>query len=291
LSALPLAYVLHHLRREVPEWILHLLLLTGTLIVLLAVAADPVPTTMVATSSFLIWVTVYASAFFPLRDAVVHGVIAGVGFGLVLHLNPVPQDSAVWITIMGTAGVAGFIVGWFARRLRSTAATDVLTGLPNRQAFESLLVTEIDRAERSNAPLAVALVDVDDFKTVNDTRGHQAGDRVLAALPRQWRTELRAHDVIARYGGDEFVVLLPNCPLDDAEDVLTRMSRAGTPTCSVGVVTLAWGEDPTMLLTRADDALYRAKSQQAVVRSDRSLPIEHAVGGSARQAHPAAAGR
>jgi diguanylate cyclase (GGDEF)-like protein len=290
-SALPCALFLHHFRRRISERMLHALLLVGTVIIVAATATDPVPTTMVASSAFLIWVTIYASAFFDLRGAVAHGVLAGVAFGLVLHLHPVEQDAAVWIIIMGTAGVAGFVVGWFARRLRSLAATDILTGLPNRQAFESTLTNEIARAERANTPLAVALVDLDNFKAINDSEGHQAGDRVLAELPGRWCRELRAHDVLARYGGDEFVVLLPNCPLDDAEDALDRMSRAGHPTCSVGVATLAWGENPEMLLARADAALYRAKSQRASVCSDRSVPTDQAVGGSYRPAHPAGSAR
>ena len=288
LAGLPCALFLSHFRQRLPEWMLHALLLAGTLIVLTATAVDPVATTKVASASLLIWVTIYASAFFCLRDAVAHGLVAAIGLGVVLHLRPIDQGETVWILIMGTAGVAGFVVGWFARRLRSLAATDVLTGLPNRQAFEAMLAVEIDRAERADTPLALALVDLDGFKAINDSQGHQAGDRVLARLPGDWSQELRAHDVLARYGGDEFVVLLPNCPLDDAEDALDRMSRAGGPACSIGVVTLAWGESPEQILARADATLYQAKTQRAVVRTDHSVPTDLAVGGSGRAPHPIA---
>lgn len=291
LAALLCAWVLHRFRQQIRPWMLHVLLLGGTLIVLSAVAVVTEPPVAVAGSAYLIWILVYASAFFDHRAAVAHGVVAGVGLWLALQVGDLEHAAAVWLIIMGTAGVAGFVVGWLSRQLQRLASTDVLTGLPNRQAFETMLVAEIDRAERENAPLAVALVDVDDFKSINDQHGHLAGDRVLARLPTAWRTELRSHDILARYGGDEFVLILPNCPLDDAEDVLTRMSRTGDPTCSVGVVTLAWGEDSEAVLARADTALYRAKSDRAVVRSDRSVPIELAVGGSPRLAHPAGASR
>jgi diguanylate cyclase (GGDEF)-like protein len=291
LISLPCALFVHHFRQRLPGWMMHVLLLAGTVLVVTATATDPVPTTMVASSALLVWVTVYASAFFDLRDAVAHGLLGAAGFAVVLYFRPIGQDVAVWLLIVGTAGVVGLVVGWFARRLRSLAATDALTGLPNRQAFKSILSNEIDRAERANTPLALALVDLDDFKAINDSDGHQAGDRALARLPERWGRELRAHDVLARYGGDEFVVLLPNCPLDDAEDALGRMSRAGWPTCSAGVVTLAWGENPEVLLARADAALYQAKSERAGGRADRSVPSEQAVGGSSRQAHPAGATR
>ena len=291
LAALPCAWFLHYFRHRLPEWVLHALVVVATGLIVAATATDPVPTTTVAISSLLIWITVYASAFFRVRAAVAHGILAATGLAVVLRIEPVEQHVAVWLLVVGTAGVAGFVVGWFARRLRSLAATDVLTGLPNRQAFDTMLAAEIDRAQRSDAPLAVALVDLDDFKSINDTSGHQAGDQVLAALPEQWRQELRAHDVLARYGGDEFVVLLPNCPLDDAAEVLGRMGRAGRPTCSVGVAALAWNESPETLLARADAALYQAKSEQAVVRADHSVPTEHAVGGTGRQTEPVANSR
>ncbi|MEL7207663.1 MAG: GGDEF domain-containing protein, partial [Actinomycetota bacterium] len=182
LLGLPCGLYLHHQRGRVPEWLLHGLLLTALLIVVSAVAVDTTPTTKVANSTFIVWICIFASAFFSVRHAVVHGVIAGAALGTVFHLMPLEQDAAVWIIIMGTAGVAGFVVGWFSRQLRLLAATDPLTGLPNRQSFESMMQSEIDRAERSNTPLAVALVDLDDFKAINDTEGHLAGDRVLAGL-------------------------------------------------------------------------------------------------------------
>jgi diguanylate cyclase (GGDEF)-like protein len=283
ITALVAARVVDHYRGRIAEWMLHVLLVAGLAVIIAVVAVDPVPTTMVASSAFLIWVAIYAGVFFNPPAAVAHGVLAATAFGLTLHFNPVANDAAVWIIMMGTAGVAGLVAGWLARQLRTLAATDALTGLPNRQALEARLESEIDRARRSNTPLAVAMVDLNDFKSINDRQGHHAGDRVLEAVPAQWQPELRAHDVLARYGGDEFIVLLPDCPLDDAEDVLLRMSRAGNPGCSIGVVTLAWGEQPEAVVARADAALYEAKLQHVAVRADRSVPSDAAVGGRARQ--------
>jgi diguanylate cyclase (GGDEF)-like protein len=153
------------------------------------------------------------------------------------------------------------------------ASTDLLTGLPNRQAFETLLPREMARTARNASSLCLALVDVDGFKVINDTHGHQAGDEILAALPKQWGPTLREGDLLARVGGDEFVVLLPDCGLIDAVVVLERMRMASHPSCSVGVAALVPGESPDKLMARADRALYSAKRSGAarVVPADTPL--------------------
>jgi diguanylate cyclase (GGDEF)-like protein len=147
-------------------------------------------------------------------------------------------------------------------RLEAIARTDDLTGLANRRAGEELLPTELARARRDDAPLCVAMLDLDRFKAYNDEHGHQAGDRLLKAAAGTWRGSLRATDVLARYGGEEFVVVLPRCALEDALLLLARL-RAATPedqTVSAGLALWDGEEVPEALVARADEALYEAKN-------------------------------
>jgi diguanylate cyclase (GGDEF)-like protein len=107
------------------------------------------------------------------------------------------------------------------------------------------------------------MVDIDGFKPFNDTHGHQAGDELLRATAGAWTEVLRATDLLARYGGDEFLLLLPDCPVDEAMVVIDRM-RAATPgelTCSVGLTSSNGEEEPQGVLSRADRALYDAKRE------------------------------
>lgn len=147
------------------------------------------------------------------------------------------------------------------RRLRHLAEHDPLTGVPNRRAWEAQVPQAIADAERTGAPLGLALLDLNDFKAVNDTLGHDAGDRVLREVAASWRSQLREGDLLARLGGDEFAVLLPDCGegnlLELARRLRTSLRYEGG--CSVGAVTRQPGEGPDDLVRRADAALYRDK--------------------------------
>ena len=148
-------------------------------------------------------------------------------------------------------------------RLEAVARTDELTGLANRRAWDEELSRELARARREQQPVCVAMLDLDHFKRFNDDHGHQAGDRLLKELSATWREVLRPTDVLVRYGGEEFVVLLPNCELETGIEVIERL-REATPqgeTCSAGVVCWDGSESPDALVSRADGALYRAKRE------------------------------
>ncbi|MBJ7332007.1 MAG: PAS domain S-box protein [Solirubrobacteraceae bacterium] len=147
------------------------------------------------------------------------------------------------------------------RRLRHLAEHDPLTGVPNRRAWDVQVPQAIQDATVSGQPLALALLDLNDFKAVNDTLGHDAGDRVLREVAASWRGQLRETDLLARLGGDEFAVLLPDCAEGDLLDLARRLrgGLAYEPGCSVGAVTWHPGESAEDVLRRADEELYRDK--------------------------------
>lgn len=154
-------------------------------------------------------------------------------------------------------------------KLGQLAQRDPLTGLLNRRGLDAVFKSALAVAHRSGRPLAVAMVDIDHFKRINDQHGHDVGDAVLVALARLIKKRVRQADVVARFGGEEFVVVLPDTNLDGAEQLAQLLVEAvasheqppyGRVTISVGVAE-ASGEatDLTELLQRADAAMYRAK--------------------------------
>lgn len=157
--------------------------------------------------------------------------------------------------------------------LRLEATRDHLTGLWNRRMILDNLHRELRRAAHENRPLAVVMVDIDHFKIVNDTHGHAAGDEVLQEATRRIRSAMRDYDFIGRYGGEEFLLLLPGCDARSASGVAERV-RAGIAAkpAQIGTVVLpvsaslgvAWTTSgsvgPNVLIQAADEALYRAKT-------------------------------
>jgi diguanylate cyclase (GGDEF)-like protein len=148
-----------------------------------------------------------------------------------------------------------------AAQLTALARHDGLTGMPNRRTWDSELPVAMDRARRDGVPLSVALLDLDHFKRFNDQHGHQAGDRLLKSATAAWSAMLRTTDLLCRYGGEEFSVLLPGATTEEAAEVLERL-RAVTPqqqTFSAGLACWDGQEISEELVARADRALYQAK--------------------------------
>jgi diguanylate cyclase (GGDEF)-like protein len=262
-SGIPTAILLLRWGARLPRWSIHAFLLAGTAVVSMGALLSNDAGLTVATCSLYAWVVIYAAAFYDWPIAAAHFATVAASLTLVLTLTDATKAPGIMVMILGSAAVSAGVVGWLARQLRAVATTDLLTGLPNRQAFEALLPRELARSARDGSSLCLAMVDVDGFKAINDTHGHQAGDEILAVLPRQWKPTLREGDLLARVGGDEFIVLLPDCALIDAVVVLERMRMASRPSCSIGVAALLEGETPDRLMARADRALYEAKRSGA----------------------------
>lgn len=145
--------------------------------------------------------------------------------------------------------------------VQDLARHDALTGLPNRHALSELLPREMARVRRSRSPLCVA-IDIDHFKIYNDTHGHLAGDEVLREAAIAWDSALRGEDEIVRFGGEEFLVLLPDTEMAQACEVVERLREAMPrgQTCSAGLAEWDFVESTDDLLSRADKALYLAKA-------------------------------
>jgi diguanylate cyclase (GGDEF)-like protein len=149
------------------------------------------------------------------------------------------------------------------------AATDDLTGLSNRRHFDVCLAASLSAARRHNLPLSIIMIDLDHFKIVNDTFGHCEGDKVLKAFSVLLTELIRTEDVAARWGGEEFIVILPHTACEAAVALAERIRAACRKyfaamnglTASFGVAQLQNGEDEESLIRRTDDAMYRAKHE------------------------------
>jgi diguanylate cyclase len=156
-------------------------------------------------------------------------------------------------------------------RLSAAARVDLLTGALNRRGLEEVVARELARAERTGGKVCLALLDIDDFKRLNDTHGHDAGDAALRHLADVARSALRPSDSLARHGGEEFVIVLPEASLDEAAEIVRRLQRELTKNCflqgdqrllitfSAGVTEVGPQEDHAQALRRADEAMYVAK--------------------------------
>lgn len=197
----------------------------------------------------------------------VRGVITLTKYGIARF----DQNELHLLRIIAAQGALAFDRARLYAELRTDAITDPLTGLYNRRALRERLSEEHSRAVRNHHSLVAIMVDIDQFKRVNDRWGHDAGDVVLAELARLIKVVVRAEDVVARFGGEEFCVILPEIPLDFAIRVAERLratiaghempvdAGVGSITASVGLASLDEGELEAELLSRADRAMYHAK--------------------------------
>jgi diguanylate cyclase (GGDEF)-like protein len=192
-------------------------------------------------------------------------VLAVVSLLAGMLASPVPFRPLTWLVLAVTTVVMSGLVAYLVARLRLLATTDDLTGALARAAFDDQAALALRTAARHGRPISVVCLDVDDFKQVNDTRGHQAGDEVLVRLVAGWRAALDRDDLVGRLGGDEFAVLLAGRTAAAADDWARAQAGAtapGAPTWSHGTAEAAGDEPVRDLLARADAVLYARKADR-----------------------------
>ena len=209
--------------------------------------------------------------------------ILSLAWGVAALIHDVPRDLmqhdhvqtfTLIITILSTCLTGLFSLSichdQVLNLVRAESLLDPLSGTLNRRGIESKLDIELKRIERGGRPLSIALIDIDYFKTINDTEGHAAGDTALRDVASAISAKLRAYDIFGRFGGDEFLLVLPQTACTGASIVAERIgdavrsfsaNRNGPAlTISVGVTEAILGDYATSLLARADKALYQAKN-------------------------------
>ncbi len=152
-------------------------------------------------------------------------------------------------------------------RTFAEARTDPLTGLCNRRALEECLSGEIARRKRYAEEFSIAIIDIDHFKNINDTQGHMVGDQIIKSVAQELDREARESDIVARFGGEEFVIVMPHSELSGAgitaerirQQIEKNCSEIASVTVSMGIATAMDEDDAEGLMTRADEALYQAK--------------------------------
>jgi diguanylate cyclase (GGDEF)-like protein len=230
-----------------------------------------------------VWITLFPMAYFYLGGPRVGLRLATLSLAILVFayfVMPGLQGKAVQLTPYAFAQCIGAyifsaILAYLYERIRTRqtlalqalADRDVLTGLLNRRGFVAQAETAREQAQRFDQAFALVLLDVDDFKQINDRRGHAAGDQLLQQVANLLTLSMRRSDLLARWGGEEFILLLPHTDLEQARTAAeklrgvigTQTGAHGPITVSVGVALQAPGETLESAINRADKAMYRAK--------------------------------
>ena len=207
----------------------------------------------------------FAAVFFGRRDVQELLVLSGALHAVALFSSGFDAQAVlVWLLTMLTVVGAGLVLSDVVQTMDALSYRDPLTGAANRRAWDLAVSEAIDEHRRRGLPLSVLLIDIDNFKAINDASGHDGGDAVLRSAVSTWRQITRVVDTLARLGGDEFGLLLVGCEAEAArrlgDQLLGDLRRAADVTCSVGVATVRPGGEAGLLLPSADAQLYAAKN-------------------------------
>ena len=233
------------------------------------------------TSRLFSWIAIFTALYMPRRAVMVHVGLIGVALAIVIHYSSgVAEPVATWVIAFGTVAVVAGIISALVLILRRISTQDAITQLANRRTWDERLDEEVERARRSGAALSVVVIDIDNFKSVNDRDGHPAGDAILRAFADGWRDVVRdSGDFLARLGGDEFGVLAPAADEMGGRRLTTRLAGVspGGVTCSIGVATWDRTESAGSLFRRADEAMFVRKRSVPSSRTARAAGPDEAL--------------
>jgi diguanylate cyclase (GGDEF)-like protein len=243
--------------KNLPRWVYHVLINLAGMTVVILLATSPGPIWDVTFWCYAIFVTIDAFLFFPIVFAGLYSSCWLIMNSAVLAGRGLIPELAV---LDSTAIVLGGFTAWLMHKA-TQAETDPLTGLPNRLGIARTLEEHLQRQNRTPGPLALAMIDIDGFKQVNETRGAAAGDRTLRECAFNWAPVAPKGTTLGRHTADEFILILPGFTADQARAVVERL-RERTPdgiTCSAGIASWEAKDSVSMLVSRVDALLYQAK--------------------------------
>ena len=258
--AAALGAVLWSSRRRLAHGVVHAVIALVVVLVSGCVAQSTTPAGAAVTAFGFVWIAIFVAWFHPGLATRLHTAAIGIGLLVGLARSDAPALVQTWVFVMASvAGVAG-VLDVLVRRLRGAADHDPLTGLLNRAAFLAAAQRTLRQPPQRRGPVSIAVIDLDDFKLVNDRAGHAAGDRLLTGLATSWQATVRRTDVLARYGGDEFVLLMPDTTVAGATELLQRLAAANTASRWTAGVAQWGGESLEEWIAGADADLYRRKA-------------------------------
>jgi diguanylate cyclase (GGDEF)-like protein len=251
------------MRSRTPMVFIHVQLVIYIVILIRITTMAGTPQSAVTSAMNLIVLAVYLGWWIPRRASIVYIVLANLGLLFSFwRTDRLPELAISWLSIAGLSIGLVLAFGALVWNMKVQLVTDPLTGLLNRQGLGALIERRAAVAGEQ-APRALIALDLDHFKTINDRDGHLAGDRTLAEFGAALNAELRPQDIAFRVGGDEFMVILPQTTVADADAVAQRLRQAIKIDWSYGVTEWLPDEDFSTASSRADQAMYSDKAERA----------------------------
>jgi diguanylate cyclase (GGDEF)-like protein len=261
-AAVIVALALLSPRWRVPDWFLHLMVLIHIGTIAWFMATGPSDLTAAVNLFALTGVAAYVGAWFTTRQAVLHMFVASLGTFAALTLRgSFGELATLWTTALLTCYALSALLHVIVRYQSMLASIDSLTGVLNRVGLASLIDRPANSA-RLPQPLCIALLDLDGFKAINDAQGHRAGDQVLRLVGEELRADTREFDVVARVGGDEFLLILSATPATRADEIVTRLVARLPIGASFGIAEWPPGVDFDAVVHAADSAMYEQKVER-----------------------------
>ncbi len=262
---------LHTSRRQVPIWVLVAQVPYAAILLSIAVWIDAhsSPGTL---ALFYVLISLYAFYFLKKWVASSFLLFAATLYASALIAKDVQDWLSQSILMLGSCITVSVVVTLLVKRVHRLATEDSLTGLANRRLWEALIRHEVASANRYKQTLSIALIDLDGFKGINDAHGHLHGDEILQQVSAALREVCRAGDTPARWGGDEFGLLLLKCDTRDARSIVNRLGDelGDIIRISAGIATWEPGKTADEMIREADRSLYESKSERIQIQAENS---------------------